>query len=267
MPHSWWFLAESLPKVCWWHVCSFGLPWRCIGVLDILEWVTSLIAVYNGSEDDGQLPFMDVRVRKEENVFTTAVYRKPTIRACTRGGTVIVPSAKISLLFARLCTAQGRSALHSISMVKWRRCYRSLRRMATLDRLSAVILSRTWKASRCALVEKRTRCSYAFLGSAPSQLLSGIGSTGRQFMLFPTARRSALLRPSECSTSARKTYFQQKPWVTLVIFSAVHASRATLEGRHNAWKNASSSTTRRFRLPSLHVRCQFCVIRAVRRNL
>ena len=30
------------------------------------------------SEDDGQLPFMDVRVRKEENVFTTAIYRKPT---------------------------------------------------------------------------------------------------------------------------------------------------------------------------------------------
>ena len=48
MPHSWWSLAASLPKVCWWHVFSFGLPWWCIGVLEMLEWVTSLIAVYDG---------------------------------------------------------------------------------------------------------------------------------------------------------------------------------------------------------------------------
>ena len=79
---------------------------------------------------------------------------------CTRGGTVMVPLAKRSPLFAHFCNAHGRSARRSISMVRWRRCNQFLRRMATLDRLSAAFYSRPWKASRCALVnkEKCTRC-------------------------------------------------------------------------------------------------------------
>ena len=131
---------------------------------------------------------------------------------CTRGGTVMVPLAKRSPLFAHLCNAHGRSARRSISIVRWRRRNQFLRRMATLDRLSAALYSRPWKASRCALVNKVKwiRCSYVFPGLAPSQLLLGIGSTGLQLKLFPTARRSALLRPADYSTRARKTYFQQK---------------------------------------------------------
>ena len=66
--------------------------------------------------------------------------------------------------------------------------------------------------------------------------------TGLQLKLFPTVRRSALLRPPDYSTCARKTYFQQKAWVMLFTFLTVHVSRVTLEGRHNALKNGSSST-------------------------
>ena len=51
------------------------------------------------SEDDGQLPFMDVRVRKEENVFTTAVYRKPTFTGLyTRWDSYCPTSEKIALV-------------------------------------------------------------------------------------------------------------------------------------------------------------------------
>ena len=51
------------------------------------------------SEDDGQLPFMDVRVRKEENVFTTAVYRKPTFTGLyTRWDSYCPTSQKIALV-------------------------------------------------------------------------------------------------------------------------------------------------------------------------
>ena len=51
------------------------------------------------SEDDGQLPFMDVRVRKEENVFTTAVYRKPTFTGLyTRWDSYCRTSQKIALV-------------------------------------------------------------------------------------------------------------------------------------------------------------------------
>ena len=89
---------------------------------------------------------------------------------------------------------------------------------------------------------KWIRCSYGFPGLAPSQLLLGIRSTGLQLKLFPAARRSALLRPADYSTRARKTYFQQKVWVMLFTFLTVHVSRVTLEGRHNALKNGSSST-------------------------
>ena len=46
--------------------------WGCL-----IELHASLHFTMEG-EDDGQLPFMDVRVRKEDDVFMTAIYRKPT---------------------------------------------------------------------------------------------------------------------------------------------------------------------------------------------
>ena len=69
------------------------------------------------SEDDGMLLFMAARVRKEDKVFTTAIYRTPTFTGFfTCGGTVMVPLAKRSPLFAHLCNGQGRSAPRNISI-------------------------------------------------------------------------------------------------------------------------------------------------------
>ena len=59
------------------------------------------------SEDDGQLPFMDVRVRKEENVFTTAVYWKPTFTGLyTRWDSYCPISQKIALHCSRVQRAK-----------------------------------------------------------------------------------------------------------------------------------------------------------------
>ena len=164
---------------------------------------------------------------------------------CTRGGTVMVPLAKRLPLFAHLCNEHGRSARRSISTVRWRRCNQFLRRMATLDRLSAALYSRPWKASRCALVnkEKWIKCSYVFPGLAPSKLLLGIGSTGLQLKLFPALQGGLhfydpqiIQHVQERRTSSRKLELCD------LLFLTVHVSRVTLEGRHNALKNGSSST-------------------------
>ena len=195
------------------------------------------------SEDDGQLPFMDVRVRKEENVFATAVYRKPTFTGLyTRWDSYCPTSQKIALVRSlvqramRICSPQYVDG----EMETLQSIFEKNGHPGSI--VSRVIQQTLESEPRRTSQQRRARCSYAFLGSALSQLLSGIGSTGLRLMLFPTARRSALLRPAECSTRARKTYFQRKAWVTSFTFSAVHESRAKLEGRHNAWKNASSST-------------------------
>ena len=41
--------------------------------------------LHDGGRKNGQLPFMDMLVRKEEGIFPTAIYRKPTSTGlCTR---------------------------------------------------------------------------------------------------------------------------------------------------------------------------------------
>ena len=81
---------------------TFGLLDSRDGALAFLRCLNELhpsLQFTMESEDNGQLPFMDVRVRIEENVFTTAIYRKPTFTGLyTRWDSYGPTSQKIALV-------------------------------------------------------------------------------------------------------------------------------------------------------------------------
>ena len=68
-------------------------------------------------ENDGQLPFMDVRVRKEEVFLQRQSIGNQRLQGCTQGGTATVPQAKRSHLSVRLHNMPRRS-VHLSTLIR-----------------------------------------------------------------------------------------------------------------------------------------------------
>ena len=243
MPHSWWSLAASLPKVCGWHVCCFGLAWWCIGFLEMLEWVTTLIAVYDGewgwwaaafhgrtSQEGGECIYHSSLSEADIHGLVHAVGQCPTSQKIALVRSLVQRARKIcspQYLDGEMETLQlifekngypGPIVSHVIQQT----LESEPRRTSQQRKEDKVFIRLPWLGPKSAAF--RNRIHRATIDALPDCKAVCTFLTRRMF------------------NTARKTYFQRKAWVTSFTFSAVHVSRATLEGRHNAWKNASSST-------------------------
>ena len=156
-PHSGGSLAASLPEVCWWHICSFGLRWQCVDVFEMLEWVTSLIAVHDRewgwwedviygctSQEGGECVH-------DSNLSEADIHRFIHAARWDKYCSTIQKIALVRPLAQRARKIYSPQYLDG-NMEMWQSTFE---KNGYPDQLSAVLYSRFWKTSRCVLIKRK----------------------------------------------------------------------------------------------------------------
>ena len=106
---------------------------RALQFLDCLNGLHKALKFTMESEEEGQLPFLEVLVMKEADEFATTT--NPPSPGCTRGGTVTAPRAKRSPYFGHSPNARRKFARRNISAMRSRSWSQSSVLMVTQSQL------------------------------------------------------------------------------------------------------------------------------------
>ena len=174
---------------------------RALQFLDCLNGLHKALKFTMDSEEEGQLPFLEVLVMKEAGKFATTIYRKPTFTGLyTRWDSYCATGQKIALLRSltqrakKICSPQHLgneiTKLKSIfssngypELIGW--CGMFLRVAQDLR-----LLQRS--------PESWTRCTFGSRGWVPRQRVLRIASSEKHVRLPPFVRQSASLPRAGC---------------------------------------------------------------------